>query len=881
MAANQVVAWGSNSHGETDVPPSLKNVVAIAGGIEHSLALRADGTVAAWGDNAHGQSIVPPGLTNVIAIAGGAEHSLALRADGTAVAWGWNYKGQGSVPKSLSNLVAIAAGGYHNLALKTDGTLVAWGENGSGQTAVPAQLTNIVAVAAGLNHSLALKSDGQVVGWGYNGHGQATVPGDLRNVVAIAGGGSHSLALKADGMVVVWGDNSQGQANVPIGLSNVEAIAAGAFHNLAVKADGTVVGWGYYGEASVPTGLTSVFAIAAGGYHSLALAGEQAPFLTAPLVDRTELLGASIRFRIAATGTKPSSYQWKLNGTNLPDATNAFLTLTNLEPSQAGSYSVVVSNAFGDVTSSDARLTLVPLFLTTLPRSQNTFLGADVTFNVTAQGLGPFAYQWHFNGSDIPGATTSTLDLNSVQASQAGTYSVTVRNALGAVTSPGARLTLAPLMIAALPQSLYTFKGATVRFSLDVQGASPLTYRWHFEGADLPGATDSALVLNNVQVTQSGAYSVTVSNAYGVFTSPEANLSVTAVPAWGANFFGQTNVLKDLTNIVAIAAGIGHSLALRSDGRVVVWGDNTYGQTNMPAALTNVIAIAAGDLHSLALKSDGSVVGWGAGKTNSGTWPDLGQSLVPAGLTNVVALSGGTGHSLALTSGGAVVAWGDNYYGQTNVPAGLTNIVAISAGASHNLALRSDGTVAAWGRSDGGLDVPPGLRDVAAVAAGGGHNLALRTDGTVVGWGATLVPEQITNVVAIAAANDISLALMANGTVAFWYYLNYFVDPGGPPPGLTNVVAISTKGGPGDGLALIGDGAPFLKALLADPRRSDASFSVSLPSGSGRVYALEFKDSLTDPNWTALPLLAGNGGLLTLTDSSATGLQRFYRVRQW
>jgi hypothetical protein len=115
----------------------------------------------------------------------------------------------------------------------------------------------------------------------------------------------------------------------------------------------------------------------------------------------------------------------------------------------------------------------------------------------------------------------------------------------------------------------------------------------------------------------------------------------------------------------------------------------------------------------------------------------------------------------------------------------------------------------------------------------------------------------------------------------FWYIGNYLVWPGNPPEGLTNVVAISTKGGPGDGLALIDDGPQRLMAPLANPHRSDAGFSVSLPTASGRVYALDFKDSLADPNWTSLPLLAGNGGLLTLTDSSASGSQRFYRVRQW
>jgi hypothetical protein len=123
--------------------------------------------------------------------------------------------------------------------------------------------------------------------------------------------------------------------------------------------------------------------------------------------------------------------------------------------------------------------------------------------------------------------------------------------------------------------------------------------------------------------------------------------------------------------------------------------------------------------------------------------------------------------------------------------------------------------------------------------------------------------------------------LQADGTFYSWYFLNYFVDTGSPPPGLRNVVAISTKGGPGDGLALIGDGPPALMALLTNPRRGDASFSVSLPTRSGRVYALEFKDSLADPAWTGLPLLAGDGGLSTLTDSTATGAQRFYRVRQW
>src|SRR6185312_15398947 len=93
------------------------NVVAIAGGNYHSLALRGDGTVVAWGDDSAGQTNVPPGLSNVVAVAAGGFHSMALKEDGTVVAWGDDTAGQSSVPVGLSNVVAISSGYFHSLAL--------------------------------------------------------------------------------------------------------------------------------------------------------------------------------------------------------------------------------------------------------------------------------------------------------------------------------------------------------------------------------------------------------------------------------------------------------------------------------------------------------------------------------------------------------------------------------------------------------------------------------------------------------------------------------------------------------------------------------------------------------------------------------------------
>jgi hypothetical protein len=194
-------------------------------------------------------------LGDVLAIAVGGSHSLALKNNSTVVAWGRNGYGQANVPSELTNAVAIAAGGAHSLALKANGTVVAWGCNISGQTA-PVALNNVVAIAAGENHSLALLNTGEVVAWGLNTHGQTDVPpGAESGVVAIAALKNHSLALKANGTVVAWGENTYGQTSLPPGLGNVAALSPGWRHNVfltAVSAPGSGGGGLEFVRADIP-----------------------------------------------------------------------------------------------------------------------------------------------------------------------------------------------------------------------------------------------------------------------------------------------------------------------------------------------------------------------------------------------------------------------------------------------------------------------------------------------------------------------------------------------------------------------------------------------------------------------------------------------------
>jgi hypothetical protein len=130
----------------------------------------------------------------------------------------------------------------------------------------------------------------------------------------------------------------------------------------------------------------------------------------------------------------------------------------------------------------------------------------------------------------------------------------------------------------------------------------------------------------------------------------------------------------------------------------------------VPLEARNVVRVAAGRLHTLALRADGTLVGWGAGTTNAHAFPDFGQTIIPARATNVVAISCGTFHSVALKADGTVIAWGDNSARQAAVPAGTSNVVMVSAGGSHSLLLKADGSIIGLGNNENGeLSVPTNL----------------------------------------------------------------------------------------------------------------------------------------------------------------------------
>ncbi len=141
------------------------------------------------------------------------------------------------------------------------------------------------------------------------------------------------------------------------------------------------------------------------------------------------------------------------------------------------------------------------------------------------------SFQWKRDGTNIVGATNSSLTLTNVQPNAAGNYSVSITNLAGSITSSNATLTvLVPASITTHPQSQSVLPGANVTFSVTASGDSPLNYQWRFNGTNIVGATNSDLILTNVQLTTSGNYSVFVSNSVNSVVSSNAVLSVVALP---------------------------------------------------------------------------------------------------------------------------------------------------------------------------------------------------------------------------------------------------------------------------------------------------------------------------------------------------------------
>ena len=274
-----------------------------------------------------------------------------------------------------------------------------------------------------------------------------------------------------------------------------------------------------------------------------------APGILVQPVSQTVIGGTNVSLTAAVLGQPPLAFQWRLAGTNLPGATTLPLALSSVTTNNAGSYTLVITNVAGAITSSVAALTVVyPPAITAQPAGLTVLNGSNATFSATVTGTTPLAYQWRknstalSNGTGIAGATTNVLTLTGVTTNSAGSYSLFVTNLYGSVTSSVASLIVGviPTLTGSVTNRTLQCGSNIVTAAVTAAGTAPFAYQWSLDGSPVTAATNTSFSITNL-LSPSHTLAVIVTNLYGTATN-SATLTVSdtlppAITLLGANPF--------------------------------------------------------------------------------------------------------------------------------------------------------------------------------------------------------------------------------------------------------------------------------------------------------------------------------------------------------
>ncbi len=470
-----------------------------------------------------------------------------------------------------------------------------------------------------------------------------------------------------------------------------------------------------------------------------------------------------------SAGTEPVRYQWLRNGTVITGATSASYTIASTVLADDGArFQVQLSNAAGNVTSAEARLTVRPPpaapALQTVPQAVTVNEGQSASFSVAAtSNAGELRYQWLRGTEPIVGAIGASYTLAAAAPADDGAlFSVQVSNSIGMVQTPAVALGVVVLpRISAQPTPAALVVGQTASFTVAATGTGPLQYQWQRNGSPVAGATAASVTTPALTLADNGSeWRVVVSNAAGSVTSNAARLSVsepavapaiTAQPADASVLSGRSVrftvaatgtaplAYQWLRNGVAIdgatQADYDTPVLPYTDNGVVysVRVSNVAGSATSRSALLRVtpraVQVSTGGYTVSARLEDGSVRTWGwrdyAGdglRDTSGTRQGLNLAALNTDGTRLASLtqvSSGNDYTTSLKADGTIWSWGGNTYGQIGRGFASSTVTELFPQPLRD----AGGTV---------------LGSWVEVSAGWGHVLARRSDGTAWGWGYAL-----------------------------------------------------------------------------------------------------------------------------------------------
>ena len=250
------------------------------------------------------------------------------------------------------------------------------------------------------------------------------------------------------------------------------------------------------------------------------------PTITIQPSNQTVVAGSSVSLSVQASSSVSMTYQWLKSSLAIFGETNSTLTFNPALTNDTANYSVVVANSSGSVTSSIASLMVYQLVsIITPPASQLVSYGDTATFTVVADGFPAPKFQWSFKGTNLAGATNTTLSVVAVTTNSLGNYSVLASNAYSSAVGGPATLTMLPSLITPFA-GVNGLWGQPGTLSVAATGSGTLAYQWYKDGVAISGANGATYYISSLQFTNAGGYSVVVSSAYGSVTNAAAPVAV-------------------------------------------------------------------------------------------------------------------------------------------------------------------------------------------------------------------------------------------------------------------------------------------------------------------------------------------------------------------
>lgn len=308
---------------------------------------------------------------------------------------------------------------------------------------------------------------------------------------------------------------------------------------------------------------------------------------------------------LSCSASIAANYQWQLNGVAIPTAISSSYIITAIAQSDTGYYNCIISNEYGAMSTDTVFVgSMTAPSILSSPSSASSCLGTSLTFNATATGTVPLAYQWTNLNGQLSGGTNTSFTINSIAANDASTYKMEVSNICGSDISTGAALIVkSKPSLNSIDAAMSICENQSFTYTtLASGGSTPISYQWYQDGSSISGANSVSYGISSAASSDDGTYYCKATNSCGNVTTNQSVFSVMELPSISSQPSSQTVCENQSMSFNVTASGHAPLTYQWYKGSSPI-----SGATNNVFTLSSVSSSSAGSYYCVVTNSCGAL----------------------------------------------------------------------------------------------------------------------------------------------------------------------------------------------------------------------------------------------------------------------------------